>query len=85
MSENGGSIDYVATAPKFRGQGINYQLIKFIMEQESYAEFVLEVVANNTSAVRLYEKLGFKEFKRVVPKHAKRSGIEAFSYMSRLK
>lgn len=59
-----GRIEIVATDPEFRGQGIAYNLLSFIMEDARYDEYVLDVLADNKSAIRLYSKLGFRTFQR---------------------
>ena len=45
----------------------------------SYNEYILEVVDANTSAIRLYEKLGYVEFARKPA--PKKSGFNYFVYM----
>ena len=74
-----GSIEFVATKEKHRGKGIAKGLIAFIMEQTTYNEYVLEVASSNTSAIKLYDKLGFKEFKKVPA--PKKSGFDYYVYM----
>lgn len=78
-----GSIEFVATAPEFRGKGVAYGLIEHIMNAASYREYILEVASNNTSAIRLYEKLSFVEFKREPA--PKQGGFEHFLYMRKTK
>src|SRR5690625_1507185 len=75
---NTGSIEFVGTAPKFRGQGVASQIIEHIIEHTPYNDFVIDEVADtNIPAMRLYEKLGFEEYKRksMPEKMAKRNGI----------
>ncbi|MCL2224367.1 MAG: GNAT family N-acetyltransferase [Defluviitaleaceae bacterium] len=81
MSKTTGSVEFVATAPKFRNQGLGYELLSFIMEENPYDAYILEVADTNKNAVRLYEKLGFAEIKRV--QAPKRSGVNFFIYMRR--
>lgn len=78
-----GSIEFVATAPEFRGKGAAFGLIKHLMNAASCSEYVLEVADNNTAAVKLYEKLGFTEFKRTPA--PKQGGFEHFLYMRKAK
>lgn len=59
-----GSIEFVASAAEFRSKGAAHGLITHIIDATPYSEYILEVADNNTPAVRLYEKLGFVEFKR---------------------
>jgi len=65
LSEQTGSIEFVATAPEHRGKGAAYGLLSHVMEILPYSEYVLEVVGDNTPAIRLYEKLGYSEFMRI--------------------
>ncbi|MFD1707224.1 GNAT family N-acetyltransferase [Siminovitchia sediminis] len=78
---NTGSIEFVGTASEFRGQGVASQIIKHIIENTPYNDYVIEEVADtNTSAMNLYNKLGFEEYKRKpLPKiRAKKIGINNF-------
>lgn len=75
---NTGSIEFVGTAPKFRGQGVASQIIQHIIENTPYNDYVIEEVADtNIPAMRLYEKLGFEEYRRkpMPKKLAKKNGI----------
>ena len=81
FSPETGVIEFVATAPGFRGQGIAGRLLAHVMEVSPYDEFILEVADTNTSAVHTYEKAGFIEFIREpAPKN---SGFNYFVYMKR--
>jgi ribosomal protein S18 acetylase RimI-like enzyme len=44
-----------------------------------YSEYILEVADTNTPAIRLFEKLGYKEFTRKPA--PKKSGFSHFVYM----
>ena len=79
ISPKTGVIEFVATAPEFRQQGAARALLTYIMNTQPYDAYMLEVADNNTNAVRLYEKLGFSEIKRV--RAPKRSGVNFFVYM----
>ncbi|WP_084786724.1 GNAT family N-acetyltransferase [Bacillus tuaregi] len=73
-----GSIEFVGTATEFRGQGVATQIIQHIIEHTPYTDFVIEEVADtNIPAMKLYEKMGFVEYKRksFPEKVAKRNGI----------
>ena len=74
-----GSIEFVATSPDYRGQGIARDLITYAMKQHDYDSYVLEVADNNKAAVSVYTNLGFKEIKRV--KGPRNSGVDFFLYM----
>jgi len=79
ISPKTGVIEFVATAPEFRNQGIGHELLTYILTTLPHDAYMLEVAEANTSAKRLYERLGFKEFKRVAA--TRRSGAGAFIYM----
>ena len=78
-----GAIEFVAVSEDYRGRGIGGDLINHIMENETYAEYVLEVADNNTPAVKLYKKLGFVEFMRTPA--PKRSGFSEYVYMRKVR
>ena len=44
-----------------RRQGIATSLMNEMMEKEDYSRIMLEVNENNNEAIKLYNKLGFKE------------------------
>ena len=44
-----------------RRKGIATSLMNEMIEKEEYSRIMLEVNENNTEAIRLYNKLGFKE------------------------
>lgn len=73
-----GSIEFAGTASKFRGQGAASQLIQHIIENTPYEEYVIDEVADtNIPAMRLYEKMGFEEYRRkpMPQKVAEKNGI----------
>lgn len=73
-----GFIDFVGTALEFRGKGAASQLIQYIIDNTPFKEYFIEDVADtNIPAMRLYKKLGFKEFKRKAMSRAmaKKNGI----------
>jgi len=74
-----GVIEFVATSVEFQKQGIGYRLLSHILNTLPHSSFMLEVADTNPVAIRLYERLGFREFKRVAA--SKRSGANAFIYM----
>lgn len=81
MASGWGSVEFVATDAKHRGKGVAQAIIRHIVAQTPYSVYVLEVADTNTSAVGLYEKLGFREFMRTPQKHSKQSGINHLVYM----
>ena len=44
-----------------RRKGIATELMNNMIQEENYSRIMLEVNENNDSAIRLYNKLGFKE------------------------
>ena len=85
IEETTGSIEIVATAPEYRGQGVARSLIEYVIAATHYSEYVLEVADTNTTAVRLYEHLGFAEFMRMPEKHPNQSGLNFYVYMRKIK
>jgi ribosomal protein S18 acetylase RimI-like enzyme len=79
------SVEFVATATKFRGQGIATAIMNHLFRFPQYDQYVLEVADTNKSAVKLYEKLGYKEIKRIKHKHSKISGVNYLVYMKYVK
>jgi ribosomal protein S18 acetylase RimI-like enzyme len=60
-------INNVATLPEFRGRGLTSQLLKEIMRKgrrqgHTYAQ--INVYIGNSAAIRVYERLGFREIDR---------------------
>lgn len=75
-----GSIEFVGTAAEFKGRGVASRLIRHILEHTPYETYVINEVADtNIPAMKLYEKLGFEEYKRkeIPVKQAKKIGIHA--------
>lgn len=61
-------IDYVAVAPESQGRGIGVKLVESIFDRYGalgVKSFTLEVDAMNAPALRLYEKLGFRQYAAV--------------------
>jgi ribosomal protein S18 acetylase RimI-like enzyme len=58
-------IDYIATDENYRGKGIASKLIEYACNDLSYKECYIEVLSKNIAAKRLYEHMGFVEYKRV--------------------
>ena len=56
-------IEAVLTTPKYRGQGIATQLLKYVISTHAHEKWGLncDYDNNNNKARHLYHKLGFKE------------------------
>lgn len=77
-----GIIEFVATLPEARGQGLAGKLIEYTMADNEYQDYILEVIDTNHGAINLYERLGFVEFTRVKsPYPPQKAGFEEFIYM----
>jgi ribosomal-protein-alanine N-acetyltransferase len=57
-------IENIAVEPKWRGKGIGFQLLKFVIENNKNCDFFLEVRPSNQPAITLYRKFGFLEIGR---------------------
>lgn len=76
-----GYIECVATTSKTRGKGVSTSLMNYVLENENYHRYVLEVVDTNEIAYGLYKKLGFTEFERKKEKFSKVKGFKYRVYM----
>ena len=69
-----GELVQVYLEPGYRGQNVGERLIQRVLEYaftlEGIEQVQLSVIARNTTAIKLYEKLGFKTF-GVQPKYFK--------------
>ncbi len=79
------SVEFVATASKHRGKGVATAILNHILALPEYQEYILEVADNNTNAVKLYEKAGFKEFERIKQRWSRISGVNYLVYMEYIK
>ena len=79
MNKNTASIEFVASAVDFRRRGAAAGLLSYMMEDLPHETYILEVADTNKNARALYEKLGFREFKR--EKAPRKSGVNSFIYM----
>lgn len=57
-----GFIEFVAIRKAYRRQGIATLLLKKGMQQAGYAEYVMETIEENASAMSCYLRLGFRPF-----------------------
>ena len=80
LKAKGYFIEAVAVKVEKQGHGVGKAMMKHAIENNEYLE--LDVVDTNTSAIKLYEKLGFKTFKEVPEKHFKKAkGFNKRLYM----
>lgn len=56
-------IDILATAKTARGKGVASRLIQYCLDLPGFQTCHLEVLSKNTNAKRLYEHLGFADYK----------------------
>lgn len=75
------TVGFVATAPTYRGRGVATAILERIHTSLPYDEFILEVASNNTSALKLYNKLGYREYKRVKQRFPQLSGFDYLVHM----
>jgi ribosomal protein S18 acetylase RimI-like enzyme len=80
-NEKTASIEFVATLQKFRGKGVASSILKYLHSFPEYEEYILEVADINLPAIKLYEKMGYKEVYRKKEKYSKYSGINYLLYM----
>jgi RimJ/RimL family protein N-acetyltransferase len=56
----------VYTKPEYRGKNISYALMKYMIDKlfddETMQQITLGVVSDNNAAIKVYERLGFKEY-----------------------
>ena len=62
-----GYFNLVYTNPKYRGQGICQNMVRFIIDNSKkyIKKYELEVITNNIPAIKCYEKVGFKYIRKV--------------------
>ncbi len=74
-----GSIEFVATSARHRGQGVATALLSWLHDQPQYNSFVLSEVADtNTAALSVYQRLGYVEYLRKPVRHGRISGINTY-------
>ncbi|WP_236777323.1 GNAT family N-acetyltransferase [Arthrobacter crystallopoietes] len=69
-------IGFVATEPAHQGRGVGTALLRHLLAQPGYREYVLEDIKDtNEPALGLYAKLGFSVYKRRKVRFARRAGF----------
>ena len=76
-----GYFEYVTTLEAYQGKGIMKKLLNWTIENSVYPCYMLDVASNNEAVIKLYEKLGFVESRRVKEKFAKYTDFEYIIFM----
>ncbi|MEV0109755.1 GNAT family N-acetyltransferase [Nocardia sp. NPDC050799] len=76
------SLEFVAAATQYKGQGVATALLQHLLALPQYREYLLDGISDiNTRALALYERLGFVEYKRRKVRHTRRTGINHYISM----
>ena len=78
-------IEFVGTAKPAQGKGVASAITRRILDTAPYKRLVLEVADTNAAAIRLYEKFGFTESKRVAEPDGEQSGFNYRIYMEHIR
>jgi len=62
-------INSLTVNPAYFRRGIASKLLSFVLDSFEFIEAVVETATENKPAIKLYEKHGFSEFKRLIPSH----------------
>ena len=76
-----GYIEFVAVAQSARKQGLATKMLRAVMAQTDYREYMLDVSDTNPAAQKCYLKYGFTEVARVKARCAKLKNYNAKVYM----
>jgi ribosomal protein S18 acetylase RimI-like enzyme len=79
------SVEFVATSSEYKIRGVATEIMNYIFTLPEYNKYILEVADTNTNALKLYEKLGYKEVYRKKQKFSKYIGINYLIYMQCIK
>jgi ribosomal protein S18 acetylase RimI-like enzyme len=80
-----GYIEFVAVAESVRKKGIATKMLRSVIDQTDYMEYILDVADNNTVAQHCYLKFGFAEIERVKVCLSKQKGFSSKVYMKYVK
>ncbi len=69
-------VEFVAVRQNCQGKGLASLLIKEVISETNYKNYLLDVKDTNTSAIACYNKLGFVEFKREKVRFVKQKGFK---------
>lgn len=76
-------INTLAVDEMYRRHKVATRLLEECMQKSCATEYLLDVLDVNTAAIRLYESMGFKVFKRKKQLFAKQAGFNEWLYMSK--
>lgn len=83
VSDGTGYVECVSTATHARGRGVATALMEHIHDLP-YREFVLEVTDVNAGARRLYERFGYREYRRKPSRFPRITGYREAIWMRRV-
>jgi ribosomal protein S18 acetylase RimI-like enzyme len=75
------SVEFVATRAAYRKKGVASAIMNHLFTLPEYDRYILEVADTNTSALALYEKLGYREVYRKKQPFGKYIGLNYLVYM----
>lgn len=78
-------IDVLATSKQFRGKGVATRLLQYSFDLQGYRNYYLEVFSKNTNAKRLYDKMGFVEYKKTRLSLLSLLSFQGFGYPIKMK
>lgn len=70
-----GYFDFIAVTEKARRKGIATRMMRSVMDQTDYTEYMLTVTSINEVAQRLYRKFGFVEVGRITVRMSRQKGF----------
>jgi len=70
-----GYFDFIAVTEKVRRKGIATRMMRTVMDQTDYEEYMLDVTSINEVAQRLYRKFGFVEVGRIKVRMSRQKGF----------
>jgi ribosomal protein S18 acetylase RimI-like enzyme len=76
-----GYIEFVAVAEKARRKGVASKMLRAVIDNTNYNDYLLDVTDVNTGAQECYKSFGFKEIERVKEKHGRPKGFNARIYI----
>lgn len=77
-------LDFVATAPAHRGNGVATALLRHLLQTSGHQVHVLrDIKDTNEAALGVYRRLGFAEYTRRKAHFSRRAGFSAYVSMRR--